>query len=125
MIIVLALVAYVPALRRGHCIYRIWPSGRVEAAGDETTLATGDKVEMLQPRGLGSTLGYALLFSLISAFQIGWRELNVGNWIARLARFEYVLKPVGWTRTIAGIQSLVSLYLVAIWALTYFGRPFQ
>jgi hypothetical protein len=26
---------------------------------------------------------------------------------------------------VAGLQSLLSVYLLAIWALTYFGRPFQ
>jgi hypothetical protein len=28
-------------------------------------------------------------------------------------------------RFIAGVQSLLGLYLLAIWVLTYFGRPFQ
>jgi hypothetical protein len=28
-------------------------------------------------------------------------------------------------RVVAGIQSLLSIYLIAIWVVTYFGRPFQ
>jgi len=26
---------------------------------------------------------------------------------------------------VSGFQSLISVYLVAMWVLTYFGRPFQ
>ncbi len=67
----------------------------------------------------------ALYFSVLSAFNIGWRELNVGNWIQRIQAKEYTLKATGWVRTVAGVQSLISAYLIAIWALTYFGRPFE
>jgi hypothetical protein len=35
-------------------------------------------------------------FSSISACRLGWRELNVGNWIARVQTREYVLQGVGW-----------------------------
>ena len=69
------------------------------------------------------TLG--LYFSLLSAFNIGWREFNVGIWIQRLQTKEYTLKATGWVRTVSGLQSLISSYLLAIWVLTYFGRPFD
>jgi hypothetical protein len=70
-------------------------------------------------------LGLGLLFSLVSAFQIGWRELNVGNWITRLQPREYTLRATGWVRVVSGAQSLLSVYLLALWALSYFGRPFE
>ena len=75
-------------------------------------------------RGL-SVLLIGLYFSLLSAFSLGWRELNVGTWIARLQPREYTLRPTGWVRTVARIQSLLSVYLLALWVLTYFGRPFE
>jgi hypothetical protein len=75
-------------------------------------------------RGL-SILLIGLYFSLLSAFSLGWRELNVGTWIARVQSREYVLRATGWVRTVAGIQSLLSVYLLALWVLTYFGRPFE
>jgi hypothetical protein len=28
-------------------------------------------------------------------------------------------------RVVSGLQSLASVYLVALWALSYFGRPFE
>ena len=70
-------------------------------------------------------LRLAFYFSLLSAFRLGWRELNVGNWISRLQKHEYILGATGWPRTVAGFQSLLSVYLVALWALTYFSRPFD
>lgn len=70
-------------------------------------------------------LRLALYFSLLSAFNIGWRELNVGNWITRIQKREYTLRGTGWVRMISGIQALLSVYLLALWVLTYFGRPFE
>ncbi|MFI5331641.1 MAG: pentapeptide repeat-containing protein [Desulfobaccales bacterium] len=68
-------------------------------------------------------LGFYL--SLLSAFSLGWRELNVGNWITRMQKREYSLRATGWVRTVAGLQSLLSVYMLALWVLTYFGRPFD
>lgn len=99
-------------------IWRFWSNERAR------TDLGGDKPELLKVRGL-STIGYAFYFSLLSAFHIGWRDLNVGNWIARIQPREYTLRASGWVRTVSGIQSLISVYLLAIWALTYFGRPFE
>lgn len=79
-------------------------------------------------RGLArlfQALWVALYFSLLSAFHFGWRDLNVGNWIARIQHREYAIRPTGWVRVVSGIQSLISVYLVALWALSYFGRPFE
>lgn len=70
-------------------------------------------------------IGFGAYFSLLSAFNIGWRELNVGNWIVRIQPREYTLRATGWVRSVSGIQSLISVYLLAMWALTYFGRPFE
>lgn len=81
---------------------------------------------MLVPLRIGfRVVGVAFYFSLLSAFAIGWRELNVGNWLTRTQRREYALRATGWVRTVSGIQALISVYLVALWALTYFGRPFE
>ena len=66
-----------------------------------------------------------LYFSLISASQIGWHDLNVGNWISRIQPREFNLRATGWVRVLGGIQSLLSVYLLALWVLTYFGSPFE
>lgn len=95
----------------GSDIIRVWPKDNKE----EVLTATTDL----------KILGYAFYFSLLSAFHIGWRDLNVGAWITRLQPRVYTLQAKGWVRTVSGIQSLISVYLLAMWVLTYFGRPFE
>jgi len=81
---------------------------------------------LLRPKSLRSNLYLmALFFSLLSSFQIGWRDLNVGSWISRLQPREFSLRGIGWVRVLAGSQALISAYLIVLWALTYFGRPFE
>lgn len=65
-----------------------------------------------------------LYFSLLQAFRVGFREANIGEWIERLQAREYSLKATGWVRTVGGLQSLIGVYLLAMWVLTLFGRPF-
>jgi hypothetical protein len=83
----------------------------------------GDTPERVTVRGV-KALSMGFYFSILSAFRIGWRVLNMRNWIARIVSREYTFQATGWVRTVSGIQSLLSMYLLAIWALTYFGRPF-
>jgi len=66
----------------------------------------------------------SMFFSLMSAFNIGFRDINFGRWLRLLTRQEFDIKAVGWVRVVAGWQSLISVYLIALWVLTYFGRPF-
>ncbi len=117
-------------IRRGGMIYRIRPSDRIEySLSGDVRLNGSAKAE--RPAGLGWYRGklkawrYALYFSLLSAFHIGWRDLNVGSWLARMQFTEYTLRPHGWVRLVSGLQSLAGVYLVAMWVITYFGRPFQ
>ena len=70
-------------------------------------------------------LAIAIYFSMLTTFHFGWRDLNVGNWIIRIQPKEYALRPTGWVRSVSGIHSLFSLYMIALWVLTYFGRPFE
>ncbi|MCP4746269.1 MAG: pentapeptide repeat-containing protein [Desulfobacteraceae bacterium] len=66
-----------------------------------------------------------LHFSILSAFHIGWRDLNAGGWIYKIIPHEYRLAASGRARIISCIQSLISVYLLALSILTYFGRPFE
>lgn len=99
-------------------IWEIWPQDRViKNEGSKKPLR-------LQARGL-RTIRIAIYFSLLSAFHLGWRDLNVGTWISRIQAHEYTLRATGWARTVSGIQSLISIYMLALAVLTYFGRPFE
>jgi hypothetical protein len=66
----------------------------------------------------------SMFFSLMSAFNIGFRDINFGRWLRLLTRQEFDIKAVGWARVISGWQSLIGVFLIALWVLTYFGRPF-
>lgn len=72
-----------------------------------------------------SAVMLALYFSLLSTLRIGWREFNVGSWLVRVQKREYVLQATGWVRVMSGIQSLISVYLIALFLLTYFSTPFE
>jgi hypothetical protein len=48
-----------------------------------------------------------------------------GPGFGRIHPGKYTLRATGWVKVVSGVQSLVSVYLLAIWALTYFGRPFD
>jgi hypothetical protein len=128
------MVALVTARGRAG-IWVTWPTDRVyqeEGATEATRVTTTFFFPRWQARAAGRWWGVllrgvsvpliGLYFSLLSAFSLGWRELNVGTWITRVQSREYVLRATGWVRTVSGIQSLLSVYLLALWVLTYFGR---
>ena len=134
-LIPLFAVVYMLALRshgRG-AIWRVWQADRILKEDGQPESERLSWATLKGPDGLPRAfalllcraIGLGLLFSLVSAFQIGWREFNVGNWITRLQPREYTLQATGWVRVVSGVQSLLSVYLLALWALTYFGRPFE
>ena len=70
-------------------------------------------------------LGWAFAYSLMSAFNIGFREVNFGRWIRLLSRRDLDIRAKGWSRVISGMQAIVSVYLLAIWLLSFYGTPFK
>lgn len=114
--------AHTPPAPRS-AIYRLRPKERIIDSEGTATQAGENLVERLHARGR-TAIGYAAYFSLLSTFRIGFREFNVGTWIGRLQARPYALIAMGWARVVSGLQSLLSVYLLAMWALTYFGRPF-
>ena len=121
-----AIVYWLPILGLGRArIVRVWPSDRLlESSDGSFQLADAARVDPLV-HGPIRGFGLALYFSLLSAFHIGWRELNVGTWISRIQPQEYALRATGWVRMVSGLQSVLSVYLLGLSILTYFGRPFD
>ena len=66
---------------------------------------------------------HAIWFSILSAFHFGWRDLNIGNWLARIQLQPFTYRPQKIMRFLSGIQSLICIYLLAIFFLTQFGHP--
>ncbi len=82
------------------------------------------KPQLIKLRGLPVVI-CGFYFSILSAFHIRWRDLNVGNRVTRIQPKEYTLKVTCWVRIVTGIQRLISIYLLILWALIQFGRPFD
>jgi uncharacterized protein YjbI with pentapeptide repeats len=68
------------------------------------------------------TLAIGFSMSLGAAFSLGRRGLTAGNLLSRLRNKEYILSPTGWVRTLAGVQSLISAYLLALWVVLAVAR---
>ena len=85
-------------------IYRIWPEGRIKRAGESVKAADDVSIERLNAGGIAA-IGQAFYFSVISAFHLGWRDLNVGSWITRMQPREYGLCAKGWVCIVSGVQS--------------------
>jgi uncharacterized protein YjbI with pentapeptide repeats len=113
-----------PRSTRGSGIYRVWPKDHIEVRNGKPTLDNPARVERLHVRG-PAIVGWSAYFSLLSTFQIGFREFSVGTWLTRVQPHNFTLEATGWIRILSGLQSLLSVYLFAMWLLTYFGRPFQ
>lgn len=99
-------------------VYRVWSKERIRQD-------LGAKPPLRLRRSGFRAIPWAAYFSLLSSFNLGFREINVGSWIVRIQPREYGLQAAGWVRTAAGAQSLLSFYFLAWWVLTYFGRPFE
>ncbi|HEY1765487.1 MAG TPA: pentapeptide repeat-containing protein, partial [Opitutaceae bacterium] len=77
--IILFTIPYFVALGRssGAGVWITWPEDR--AVKNEAV----EKNARLEPHGL-RRLGWAVYFSILSAFNVGWEDINIGTWIARI-----------------------------------------
>ncbi len=82
-------------------IWKVWIPERVRTD-------IGKNEPELLGMGFFKAIRTAFYFSLLSAFNIGWRDLNVGNWISRIQPQEFKIQASGWVRTVSGIQSILT-----------------
>jgi hypothetical protein len=67
----------------------------------------------------------ALLFSVMNLVNLGVQGLDPGRWVRLLHRKEFDLQATGTIRAIAGVQSVLSLGLLTLAALTALGHPIE
>src|SRR4051812_25412417 len=93
LIPVFALLYAVPIARPsvGAKVWRVWEKDRAEKTQGQ------DDPEWLLSGGFRAPL-YALFFSVLSAFHIGWKELSIGSWIARINPSTRLSPRVGCAR---------------------------
>jgi uncharacterized protein YjbI with pentapeptide repeats len=89
--------------------------------GKELDKEPGDWKDL---RGFWLKVGVAFLFSLQRALRIGFREISPNHWLMMLLPPDFELKSRGWPRFVSGVQSLLSVALIVLSLLSYFGRPF-
>ncbi len=70
-------------------------------------------------------IGIAFLFSLERTLRIGFREVSPNHWLKMLLPREFEMVSSGWPRFVSGVQSLISVGLIVLSLLSYFGRPFE
>jgi hypothetical protein len=93
--------------------------------GSSLQLIDGDKPSS-PPRDLpaGRRWPYYFQLSLSSAFALSG-PFQIGTWIQSLRPSTDTLRVRGVLRTLSGLQSLLCLLLLALWALIFLGRPFE
>lgn len=111
----LGFVYMIPLIRPSERFGEIWmitPKGqffRREEGVDEKIFRAKTPRDLL----------LAFWFSFLSAFNIGGQALNLDDIFMQCQRKEYHLRGTMWVRTIAGIQSLVCMYLIVLTLLVY------
>jgi len=106
-------------------IVQVFPADRLDGTAGDPADEQKRKKQLVHAKGWLVALPNAAYFSLISAVNIGFEQFTPGDWIRRLQKRAYSLEAVGWVRVIAGIQALLSVYLLAMWVLTQFGQLFR
>jgi hypothetical protein len=109
--------------RKLGSIERIWP--RHELGDHNTTLGVGDKRD-----DVGGWKGYpkfltVFYFSVLSSLHLKLADIDPGAQIARMQPRLYRLRATKWLRLASGLQSIVSFYLLALWAFTYLGNELR
>jgi uncharacterized protein YjbI with pentapeptide repeats len=109
-------------------IYRVFLKGAIDESPSShpihPPLVEKARTDRVQETGV-QALRTAAYFSFLSVTNIGFQQFTLSDWIRRVGQQDATLQAVGLVHAVAGFQALMGLYLLAIWVLTYFGRPFQ
>jgi hypothetical protein len=115
----------IPVSPDASYIWRFPLPNRVGSEYSETRILHVDFKQAGWIAGAFLVIWWGFFFSTVSAFSVGYKEIDVGRWIERINPKQETLRATGWLRTISGVQSLLSFYLLVLWFLIYFGRPFE
>lgn len=98
---------------------------RKDTLAADGTMRDVDLVVGISARDVRSRLWAALRASANATLAIGFGDVKLGEWLARLRWTESELEAVGWLRVVAGVQSLVATVIFVLWAWCMFGDPFE
>ena len=66
-----------------------------------------------------------LYVSLMSCVDSGWRALGRESLHRRVLPRQHSIIAGRWIRILTSVQAMISLYLIGLWLVIYFGRPFD
>ena len=115
LMVLFAFLYMIPLIVPSHRFGRIWkitPKGRFFGSGGT------QKEEVLVARGVRA-LVIAFWFSFLSSFNIGGRMFNLDDLFLHCQPEEYYLHATGLARTVSGVQSLISVYLLVLMLLVF------
>ncbi len=112
-----------PPQMGGTSLYKIHPKGRIVRQTGGKLIEGEETVEWVRENNWWRAYRLGLYLSFLSSFRLGFREFNIGVWISRIQRREYELRAIGWARTLSGVQSVFSLYMLISWFIFTFLRP--
>jgi hypothetical protein len=113
-----------PADTSQSAIWAVPLEKRVSSGSSEPVLVHVDLEKDGWLKSLRQALATGNTFSLISAFRVGFKDVDIGRWLELIRGEESTLRGTGWVRTLSGIQSMLSFYLLALWMLTTMFSPF-
>ena len=92
-----------------------------QARGDGLKDTFLESEPILETHGIGGWRRRdALWFSFLSATHFGTKWLSAQTIFRRLQKEDYRIEPTKWLRVISGFQSVLSIFLLGLFAVTYF-----
>ncbi len=107
-------------------IVAVSPRGTVSMDDGQTpALQASAEVTVLRRRWLDA-YALGLYASLLFSLRIGLRadQPSPASLLSRLQAEPFETRAIGWARCIAGVQSILGLYLLGLWLLAIMARPF-
>ena len=107
-------------------LFRVAPKGRIEfSSAGAPGMPSEAASAALEHVGTASAevIRSALWFSVLSATRLGYGSFTLASWLGVLHPGETDYRALGPIRTLAGIQALISLYLIILVAVTILGDP--
>jgi uncharacterized protein YjbI with pentapeptide repeats len=107
-----------------HGLFRVTPKGALIATANGVSETADTRVERVRV-ALAESIPAALWFSVLSATRFGYGSFTLSSWLTALQPGQDEYRALGLFRALAGVQGLLSLYLLVLFVVTLFGDPFS
>ena len=105
--------------------FRLQPKDAITIAPEGVGLQAEPIITELRPSTTTSLIVYSLLISVQMTFFFASDAIRASNWVNRINPSEETIVALGRARVLGGLQSLLSIYLLAVWVAVAFGGYFR